>query len=859
MKSVRLPLHIKPISYKLQIRPDMEAFTFSGEETIQLTVDKAGRTVTLHSRDIEILDGWYQTRKDKLAIQKITYQVKDETATLHFAKPIPKGKGKLFLHFRGIIADSLRGFYRSHYMHEGQERRIATTQFESTDARRAFPCFDEPAHKATFELSLVIPKHLTAISNTIEQNLQQDFSESTPSGLAHDPGYKVINFAPTPKMSTYLLAYIIGEFEKSEIKTKDGVKIRIYTPLGKKHQTKFALDVTKRSLEFLNEYFAIPYPLPVLDLIALPDFASGAMENWGAITFRETALLVDEEHTAFANKQHIAETIAHELVHQWFGNLVTMEWWSYLWLNESFASFMSYIVIDDLFPEWNFWTRFVLHDHANALHLDSLKNTHPIEIEVHHPDQISEIFDAISYDKGASVLRMLYHYLGPADFRDGLRHYLKKHSYNNTSSIHLWEAFEKVSKKPVQKFITPWLTKEGYPLLKVEETKTGVAVEQSRFGLSKNIQSTMTWPVPVQFQLKKGEFSNLELLTGKRNSFAVNGDAQYLKSNPNETGFYRTFYSARLLAKLYKPVKNQELGINDRFGIIRDLNALVISGHLPTTAYLEFMQAYQNEDSYIIWAEICSGLAYLYNSAQDYPKLQKALAKKFKQFLKPAGKLVGWAPQHKETNARGMLRSLILTQLGLYGDGETLTKAGQIFTGRNRKPITPDLRSVVYTLTAQKGDSKTFSTLLKMIKAEKFPEEHRRLTRAIVAFENKALFKKVLDLILSKHIRPQDATVLIYQCLSFSHYRELTWQWIQKNWQVIAKRYHKDHLLVYIFMGLGGFANLDKAKEIREFFKKNPAPSAERSLRQALEKIEINSAWIERDKKDIAKHLGIKL
>ncbi len=854
-KSVRLPSHVKPVSYQLRIKPDLEAFTFVAEETIKLSLGKSSKTITLHSRDLEILSGWYKIGAEQFEITKISYQVKDETATLHFAKNIPTGKGQLYLHFRGIIADSLRGFYRSQYMHEGQEKRIATTQFESTDARRAFPCFDEPAHKATFKLSLVIPKHLTAISNTIEQ----DFSESTPSGIDHDPGYKIVHFAPTPKMSTYLLAYIIGEFEKSEVKTKDGVRIRIYTPLGKKQQTKFALDVTKRSLEFLNEYFAIPYPLPTLDLIAIPDFSAGAMENWGAITFRETALLVDAEHTAFANKQQVAETIAHELIHQWFGNLVTMEWWSHLWLNESFATFMAYVTIDHVFPEWNFWTRFVLDDHARALHLDSLKNTHPIEVEVHHPDQTSEIFDAISYAKGGSILRMLHNYLGPINFRDGLRYYLKKHSYKNTASVHLWEAFEKVSKKPIKKFITPWLAKEGYPLLKVGETKNGYWVEQARFALSKSVKSQTTWPVPVQFQLKKGEFTEVVVQTGKLKTFSLSKEADYLKSNPDETGFYRTLYSPSLLAKLYEPIRNKELSVNDRFGIIRDLNALVIAGLLPTTAYLEFVQAYQQEDSYVIWAEICSGLAHLYSSAQDYPKLQRALAKNFQMFLKPVGHLVGWEPQHKESNARGMLRSLILTQLGCYGDEQALKKAKQIFQNREKKQIIPDLRSTVYSLSAMKSDSKIFSQLENMMKAEKFPEEQRRLMRSLVVVEDRKLFERVLGLILSKHIRSQDATVLIYQCLTYSHFRELTWKWIKENWKTIGQRYHKDHLLVFIFMGLGGFASKVKAKEIQAFFKKNPAPSAARALRQALEQIQINSGWIERDKKDIAKHLGIKL
>src|SRR3989344_3967776 len=291
---------------------------------------------------------------------------------------------------------------------------MATTQFESTDARRAFPCVDEPAAKAVFDVTLMVPDHCTAISNTIPTEVQE-----------HESGYKIMRFAPTPKMSTYLLAFIVGEFEYVEGKTKEAVLVRVFTTPGKKKQAHFALEVTIKTLSFFNEYFAIPYPLPVLDLIAIPDFSSGAMENWGAITYREAALLVDPEHSSAHTKQWVALVIAHELAHQWFGNLVTMKWWTHLWLNEGFASYIEYLAVDHLFPSWQIWDRFVVADLAQALKLDALANTHPIEVPVHHPDEISEIFDAVSYSKGASVIRMLAEYIGEKDFRDGLRHYLR--------------------------------------------------------------------------------------------------------------------------------------------------------------------------------------------------------------------------------------------------------------------------------------------------------------------------------------------------------------------------------------------------------------------------------------------------
>lgn len=845
---VRLPKSITPIKYRLQIQPDMEAFTFIGNEAIEIAIDKTVKQITLHSKDLEITDGWWQQGKTRIDILKTSYNVKSETATFNFAKSLPKGKGKLHLHFRGLIQESLRGFYRSQYEYKGKTMRIATTQFEATDARRAFPCFDEPSHKAVFEVSLLIPKHLSAISNTIET--------AAPQGVEHAPGYKVVKFAPTPKMSTYLLAYVVGEFEFIKTRTKDGVIIRLFTTPGKKHQAKFSLEVAKRSLEFLNSYFQVPYPLPGLDLIAIPDFAAGAMENWGAITFRESALLVDEKNTAFANRQQIAETVAHELVHQWFGNLVTMEWWTHLWLNESFASFMSYIVLDHLFPEWHIWTRFVMHDHANALQLDSLENTHPIEVEVHHPNQISEIFDAISYDKGASALRMLMHYIGPENFRNGLTYYLKKHSYKNTSSIHLWEAFEKVSGKPVSKFMDKWVSKPGYPIVAVKEEKPGkLAVVQSRFSLA-DIKDRTIWPIPLQFELSKGKISDLELFNKPKQTITVSPEAQYIKANPQETGFYRTLYSPSLLAKLYEPIKNKEFSVTDRFGVIRDLFAIAKAGVVPTSAYLEFLQAYSKEDSYIVWTEILSGINEIYNLASGNLILQKKLAKYYRGLLKDIAKKVGWEVEHKESQARSLLRSAVLAHYGLYGDLATLKKAQQLFAKRASRAIPPDLRAAVYSLTAKQGDIKTWNKFKESFVQEKLQEEQRRIGRGLVSFTNKTLLRKSLDFVLSGHVRSQDAPLLIASCLMSANNREVTWQWLQKNWETIHNRYHDDHLIVRIVQSLSGFNSKAKAVEVAKFFKAHPVPAAQRAIKQVLEQIHLHAAWQKRDAKDITNFLN---
>lgn len=837
---VRLPKTISPLRYFLTIHPDLESFTFVGTEVIEIEVLKSSRSITLHSFEIEVLNAYWQRGKTELDAGRISYNKRAETVTITFTKSIPIGKGKLHLEFRGLISDSLKGLYKSQYNHSGVLKHLVTTQFEATNARRAFPCFDEPSFKSVFELSLVVPNTLTAISNTIEKSA----ARPTPQGVEHDEGIKVIHFEPTPKMSTYLLAFMVGDFESIETRTKDGVLIRVFTTPGKINNAKFALEVARKSLEFLNDYFAIPYPLPVLDMIAIPDFSAGAMENWGAITYRETAILVDEKHTAFAAKQQIAETVAHELVHQWFGNLVTMEWWTHLWLNESFASYMSYIVLDHIYPQWKIWTRFVLHDQANALHLDSLDNTHPIEVNVNHPDEISEIFDAISYDKGASVLRMLHNYIGADSFRDGLRYYLKKHSYRNTESIHLWEAFEKVSKKPVSKFMRNWTQKPGYPLLTVCETNNGlIEFTQSKFSMSGSNKKTRDtiWEIPI------GD----KLLTTKSQKIAF--ESPFLKVNLGEQNFHRTLYSPSLLAKLYLPIKNQELDLVDRLGIIRDLFACVKSGAIPSSVYLEFLKAYENESGYVIWSEILSGMKEIYLLFETDKDIQKGLAKYYRQLLAKPVKKIGWKAKVGEDPSRALLRSVLISEFGFYGDTETINRAVKEFTKRH---IDPNLRSAIYSLVSLKGCKVYNDKLRKMYASAHLQEEQKRIGRALMLTHNQTILDQNLKFVLSGVVRSQDAAIYIAIALASNVNKDLLWNWLVKNWVEIEKRYRGEHLLGYIVKGLAGFNTQQDIKKITSFFKNHKIISINRTLKQTLEVIDHKIEWKIRDKADCQKTLS---
>ncbi len=875
MKNVRLSAHIVPERYQIILKPDLEAFTFEGSEVVYLDIKRATKKITLHSKelDIETVNITTSTsakatvdKPSSLWAAKIQYDEKSETVTFKFHQQIPKGRIQLHLAFRGILNDKMRGFYRSKFTYKGKEKFMATTQFEATDARRAFPCVDEPAAKAVFDVTLIVPGSSTAISNTLPTEIKE-----------HEGGYKVVQFSQTPRMSTYLLAFIVGDFEFIEGYAspppnlphpggggKQNTLVRVFVTPGKKHQAKFALDCAIKMLEFYNKYFNIPYPLPVLDLIAIPDFASGAMENWGAVTYRESALLVDPEHSSASNKQWVALVIAHELAHQWFGNLVTMEWWTHLWLNEGFASYIEYLAVDHMFPQWDIWTQFAYADLGVALKLDALNTTHPIEIEVYHPDEIGEIFDEVSYSKGACVIRMLADYLGEKDFRDGLRYYLKKHSYFNASTIHLWQAFEKVSKKPVEKIMKNWTSKPGYPLIQVSEKANKLQLTQSRFYssiISKQKSKDKTlWQVPVKVERdsnfakatsdKKGKGESL-LLNSKQTTINV-VQTQWVKVNPGESGFFRTAYSSKQLSELRKPIEQKKLAPIDRLGIVRDAFALSEAGQLSTVEALKLIKSFAREDDYTVWVELASGLDTLNSmlfgtrSYENFKLLNQSV-------FKDIGQKVGWEKKKSESHTHSLLRSLVLHHLGYYGHKETVLKAKKQF--KNGK-IHADLRGAVYSLVAGNGDKVEFEKLKAMYIKETLHEEKNRLGRALGAFRKPAILQKSLAFSLSNNVRPQDSPSIIVSAWVNPYGREVAWKFVKKNWKKLLERYGEGgHMLPRLIKVASFFNTVNQLNDFKKFFKKNPAPGAARAITQVVEKIESNIAWAKKDLKNVEEWL----
>uniref|UniRef100_A0A8C2PUM7 Puromycin-sensitive aminopeptidase n=1 Tax=Cyprinus carpio TaxID=7962 RepID=A0A8C2PUM7_CYPCA len=566
---VRLPTDVYPVNYGLRLKPDLIDFTFEGKLEAAVEVTQGTNQIVMNCADIDIITASFVPEGgEEINATGFNYQNEDEKVTLCFPSTLQKGSGSLKIDFVGELNDKMKGFYRSKYtIPSGEIRYAAVTQFEATDARRAFPCWDEPAIKATFDITLIVPKDRVALSN-------MNVVDRKP--YPEDHSLVEVKFATTPIMSTYLVAFVIGEYDFVESQSSDGVTVRVYTPVGKAEQGRFALEVATKTLPFYKDYFSVPYPLPKIDLIAIADFAAGAMENWGLVTYRETALLIDPKNSCASSRQWVALVVGHELAHQWFGNLVTMEWWTHLWLNEGFASWIEYLCVDHCFPEYDIWTQFVSADYTRALDLDALDNSHPIEVDVGHPSEVDEIFDAISYSKGASVIRMLHNYIGDEDFRKGMNAYLLKFQHKNASTEDLWECLEQASGKPIAAVMNSWTKQMGFPIIVVDQEQVTVTKSFSWTSIDENCPN---WMVPISICTSEDpSCTKMEVLLDQPET-TVNitnvAPDHWLKINPGTVGFYRIQYSSAMLESLLPGIRDLTLLPVDRLGLQNDLFSLL--------------------------------------------------------------------------------------------------------------------------------------------------------------------------------------------------------------------------------------------------------------------------------------------
>ena len=853
--AVVLPETARPSKYRIKLQPDLKNFTFDGEQSVDLLILEATSTIVLNSIDLEISNTTLHANGTTLTSKSVTIDKDAETATLDFGETIQPGDARLEMVFTGELNDKLIGFYRSEYTsQDGETRYLATTQFEPTDARRAFPCWDEPAKKATFEVTLVFSDEYQAVSNT------PVVEEAVPG-----PGLKSVRFAETPIMSTYLLVFIVGNLTSIEERAAGGTTVGVWTTPGKEDQASFALDTSVKLLSYFNEYFGIPYPLPKLDHIAIPDFAAGAMENWGAVTYRETALLVDPDNSSAGTRQRVAEVIAHEMAHMWFGDLVTMEWWDDLWLNESFASWMGNKAVDWLFPEWEMWTQFVNMDTNRALSLDGLKNSHPIEQAVKNPAEVSQLFDAISYSKGASVIRMLENFLGEESFRKGLNRYLSSHMYDNARTEDLWSALETESGRPVTAIMDSWVKQMGYPVLQVESDRTGgqttLSVTQERFvydrflgdGGPDSDSDNEVWRVPVSAS-QGSEESAVTVMDGRQTQIDVPGSGDgWVKLNPLQTGFFRVNYSTEDWQRLVPAIESLELHATDRLGVQNDAYALSRAGLLPVTQFLSLAQAYKNEGDASVWSDLASNLRDIEQLISD-EAIHPAYQGFAREIFGPAARKTGWEPKSGEGHLDALLRSTVLSQAGSYHDPDVTAQATERFQKylQDRETLAPDLRGVVFALAAQSGGKDVYDQIWGLEGETDLAEEKIRLLMSLTRFQRPELLNSTLADSLSAKVRSQDSITLVAGVAANPKGRDLAWEFVKDNWAEFDRRYGGGGFgLMRLVSICSHFNSQEKADEVDSFFAEHPAPAAERTIRQALERVRLNIKWLEQNRQEL--------
>ncbi|KAF9157239.1 hypothetical protein DFQ26_008951 [Actinomortierella ambigua] len=869
---VALPKTVKPVHYKVELSPDLEKFTFRGYVAIDIHVNEPTSTIQLNTKELTLDNTWVEIAANdgRLEPESTGYDEAHEITTLKFASEVPKGDAKLHMTFDGTLNDKMKGFYRSKYKDaEGKEKYLGTTQFEATDARMAFPCWDEPALKATFAISLDIPSELTALSNMPVKEL-----------TAVEPERITYHFETTPVMSTYLVAFAVGEFEYVEATTTElekPVVCRVYTTPGQKEQGRFALEITPKILEYFTKIFGTEYPLPKLDQIAIPDFDAGAMENWGLITYRTVALLFDEKTSDKRFKESVASTVAHEIAHQWFGNLVTMEWWDHLWLNEGFATWVGTLAVDHLFPEWHTWSNFVVDDLQYGLGLDCLRSSHPIEVPVADPHEIPQIFDSISYSKGGSVIRMLSNWLTLDVFLAGIRRYLKKHAYKNASTDDLWDALSEESGIDVREFMNTWTRVIGFPIMDVQEENGVITVEQHRFLSTNDVKpeedETIWWvplgayPKPASIQdsnqtLKTRKIS-FEIPEAKENSFYM--------LNKDYTGVFRTKYSPENLRRLGEAIASGHpaFGLNERAGLLADQAALAVSGHGSVKDFLDLVQYYKNERSYIVWKLLLSKIDTIVNMFSANEATHQGLLEFQRKLVGPLADELGWEFPEGEDYLVSRLRASIVGAAGRAGYENTVKEAKRRFklfmeaikAGDKDadKHIHPSLRQAAFTVALQQGGRDAFDdVVLYYDKSEKAEQQVVTLQALGAGIVDKEVMKDFYTFLWSDKVRSQDMIYGVLQQGANYYAREMVWEWTKCCWELLVERYKGGMgMLGYFIKAPLRYRSGQKImEEVEKFFETRDTKDFKRDLDQAKESMAINTAWLERDLAAVEAWLG---
>lgn len=844
----RVPRSVLPIRYDLRLEPDLDRAVFAGTVAIALDVQQPVPDIVLNAAELDI-GAARMERSDGLSHEgRIEVEEALERVRVVFGTVLGSGNWTLYLTFKGKLNDKLRGFYRSSYKdHSGMPQYLAATQFEATDARRAFPCWDEPDFKAVFGTTLVVEPSMTAVSNTVI------LSERI------EGGRKVIRFADTIKMSTYLVAFIVGSFDATEPLYVGPTPVRLWTVPGKRHLTSFGRTIAVASLDFFERYYGIPYPGDKLDLLAIPDFASGAMENLGAITFRETALLVDEQRATHAELERVADVVAHENAHMWFGDLVTMSWWNGLWLNEAFATFMEMMAVDAWKPGWKRWETFGV-SRAAAFSVDGLWSTRPIEYPVRAPKDADAMFDVLTYEKGASVLRMLEQHVGPTVFRDGVREYLRAHAYGNADTKDLWVSLGKVAGIPVPELMDGWIFQPGYPLITAQlNSRNELVITQERFSYlppEKQDGQVHRWHVPISLRIQAGQRIEEQrlLLADREMRLPLPLDTTHLVVNSGGHGFYRVRYAPELMERLVS-AHCEPLTPIERFNVINDAWAITVAGLLPLSRYLDLTACFRQVQDKNVWAVLLESFGLL--SRVIDPADRPALEALVRDRMGPLCKTLGWTPHRGENELVKQLRGELLGAIGKLGNDPAVQKEAARLYEKSREDasaVDPNVVPALVSILAHTGDALRYEQFWERFRAAATPQEERRYLFSLAGFREPALLERTLARTISGDMRTQDAPFVVSALLGNVSGREQAWAFVKANWETMDRLFPKNGLR-RMCGGIVGLVTPELERDVREFFVSRTIDLGGKTLDQYLEQLHIAVTFKEREEKTLREYL----
>jgi len=817
----RLIQNFTPEHYQLSIEIDRPNKLFAGTVTIN-GVSHVENDIRLHAKDLVIetvvIDGkaadWTQADNDELLLQQAE---------------IKPGKHVVVLGFNGTITSGMHGIYPCTFEHDGKTKQLIATQFESHHAREVFPCIDEPEAKATYDVILTTETGVTVIGN---MPIKRQRSEN---------GKLVTTFERTPRMSSYLLAWVVGELHKKTATTKSGVEVNVWaTPAQSPASLDFALDIAVRTIELFDDYFGIPYPLPKSDHVALPDFSSGAMENWGLITYREVALLSDPKMTSISNKRYIAMVVAHELSHQWFGNLVTMKWWNNLWLNESFANLMEYVAVDALHPEWNIWLDYASSEAIMALRRDAIDGVQAVQTDVNHPDEISTLFDgAIVYAKGGRLLRMLQHYIGHDAFRAGLQSYFKKYAYQNTEGDDLWHELASASGKDIASFMNAWISQPGYPVIHIEET----GLRQEQFFVGKHGTSNRLWPIPLEASVP----ITPQLMETKLLSVTIQpGD----RLNVGDTGHFITHYPSDYLAALVGQLQAGSLEAIDRLQLLHEQTMLARGGVSSSAELIPLLEAYKNETIESVWDIMALALGELKKFVETDKTAEAGLRELSRRIAEKQYERLGWKTEEAELETDTKLRAIILG-MTLYGEEKIALKKAQDLYASGIESLDPELRALIISTNVRHFETpELIDSLIELYRTSSSSDLQMDICSGLTSTRNPATIQKLLLIMKDPSVvRSQDVFRWFVSLIRGRESRIATWQWMKDSWNWIERTYAGDKSFDdFPRYAAAGLVTHEQLEDYKAFFTPmQDIPALKRVIQLGIAEIEARVELIERD------------